>query len=165
MVETSSAKRMVLKQLPCPLIQCDAWDGALAAFEAALAREIGGALPTQVGEIAGRDGLKVVRAGPRRFWIFPRERSSTIASGIPPELGCRLDLSEGRIRIEVSTPDLCDVVSKCLAIDWDRTLGLATFSSLHRIPVMFTRSSERDGEFVVPRSFARSISEWLEECQ
>ncbi|MCA1439297.1 sarcosine oxidase subunit gamma [Ensifer sp. IC4062] len=165
MVETLSAKRMVLEQLPCPLIQCDAWEGTFAAFKAALAREIGGALPTQVGEIAGRGGLRVVRAGPRRFWIFPSERSATIASGIPPELGCRLDLSEGRIRIEVSTPDLRDVVSKCLAIDWDRTLGVATFSSLHRIPVMFTRFSERDGEFVVPRSFARSISEWLEECQ
>ncbi|WP_331375886.1 hypothetical protein [Sinorhizobium chiapasense] len=165
MVEMSSAKAMVLKQLPCPLIQCDAWEGTLAAFEPALARQFGGALPTQVGGIAERDGMKVVRAGPRRFWIFPAERASAIASGIPPELGCRLDLSEGRIRIEVTTPDLRDVVSKCLAIDWERTLGVATFSSLHRIPVMFTRSSEHDGAFVVPRSFARSISEWLEVCR
>ena len=162
MVDIPSAARMVLKQSPCPLIQCDAWDGALGAFEPALAREIGCPLPKQVGEMVGREGLKVVRAGPRRFWIFPEGRSSAIGSGIPAELGCRLDLGEGRVRIEIAAPDLREVISRCLAIDWDRTLEFAAFSSLHRIPVMFTRSSEREGEFVVPRSFAKSIFAWLE---
>lgn len=164
MLETSSAARIELTQSSCPLVQCDAWDDTVAAFEVALAGEIGGRVPARVGEIVSRGELTVVRAGPRRFWLFSRQNGSTLAAGIPADLGCRLDLSEGRIRIRVASADLRGILSKCLAVDWETTLGVATFSSLHRISVMFTRASDSEGEFVVPRSFARSIAHWLRQC-
>ncbi|UWU17845.1 hypothetical protein N2599_21215 (plasmid) [Rhizobium sullae] len=160
MVEIHSSEPMVLKQSPCPLIQYEAWDLELRSFEAALAQKIDGPVPGRVGEIAVRDDLKVVRAAPRRFWLFPAARGAG-AFSIPPELGYGLDLSEGRVRIQVITPHLRDLLSTCLPIDWDTTEGVATFSSFHRIPIMFTRSSDFEGEFIVPRSFARSISHWL----
>ena len=56
------------------------------------------------------------------------------------------------------------MLAQCLAVDWDLTLDRATFAPIHRIPVMFSRNSRENGTFIVPRTFARSIVDWLEDC-
>jgi sarcosine oxidase subunit gamma len=162
MAETATMDRIEIVRSACPLVQWDAWAGSIAAFEAFAAGTLGSALPAAVGEIAAIGAVSAVRVAPRRFWLFADREA--LPCGVPAELGCELDLGEGRERITLSTPRLRDVLAQCLAVDWDRTLGVATFASFHRIPVMFTRSSAEDGQFVVPRTFARSIASWLEDC-
>jgi heterotetrameric sarcosine oxidase gamma subunit len=161
MVEYPSARIPLLEELQCPLVQCEAWDGTLAALEAALAPQLGGTLPEKIGAIASYADWDAVRVALRRFWLFPRQPHPVPSVAVSPELGCSLDLGEGRVRIRIAAPNLREIISTCLAIDWDATKDLAVFSSFHRIPVMFTRSSDSEGQLVVPRSFSRSISGWL----
>ncbi|WP_454857016.1 sarcosine oxidase subunit gamma [Rhizobium binxianense] len=163
MAETATMDRIEIIRFACTLVQWDAWGGSTAAFEAFATRELGSPLPAAVGGIAAIGAVSAVRVAPRRFWLFAAERDA-LPRGVPTELGCELDLGEGRERIALRTPRLRDVLARCLAVDWDETLGVATFASLHRIPVMFTRSSAEEGQFVVPRTFARSIASWLEDC-
>jgi heterotetrameric sarcosine oxidase gamma subunit len=164
MVEAIAIDRIQISRTACPMIQWDPWDAGSAAFASFAAERLGGALPTKVGETETLGPVTVVKAGPRRFWFLCAGRAS-LPRGLPPELGAELDLSEGRERLVVRTPHLRDVLSQCMAIDWNETLGRAAFASLHRIPVMFMRHSVEEGIFVVPRTFTRSVVEWLEGCR
>ncbi|MBZ7924282.1 hypothetical protein LAC81_26515 [Ensifer adhaerens] len=162
MPKLQSSESLTVTVSNCPIVQLDAWAGELSAFESKVAQDIGGPLPAETGQITVHGDLTIARARPGRFWVF--SANAPFKLSIPPELGCALHLSEGRIRIKVGAANLRRVVSKCLAIDWEASEGVATFTSMHRIPVLFMRSSASDGEFIVPRTFAQSIQEWLEEC-
>lgn len=164
MVEAVAIDRIQISRTACPMIQWDLWDAGSATFSSFAAERLGGALPARVGETATLGPVTVVKAGPRRFWFLCADRAS-LPRGLPPELGGELDLCEGREQLVLRTRRLRDVLSQCLAIDWNETLGRATFTSLHRIPVMFMRHSAEEGIFVVPRTFSRSIVEWLEGCR
>ena len=163
MVDPRKIDRLTIRRSSCPLVQWDFWETNADRFAAFAAERLGTALAAEVGQISVQGAVTIVKTAPRRFWIFAPEPRD-LPLGVPADLGTELDLSEGRVRIEVQSPELRDVVAQCLAIDWEETLNRATFAQMHRIPVMFTRRSAEEGEFVVPRTFAQSIAEWLEDC-
>jgi len=163
MAEAMTTERIMITRSACPLVQWDAWDSCSSEFSEFAADRLGGPLPDEVGRITPYCTRMVIKAAPRRFWIFAPQPED-LPHGLPVALGTELDLSEGRMRLEVRTPRLRDVLAQCLAIDWDETLNRAAFAKMHRIPVMFSRNSADEGAFVVPRTFAQSIHEWLEDC-
>jgi sarcosine oxidase subunit gamma len=163
MAEARAIDRITITRSSCTLMQWDAWGDVSGAFADFAADRLGGPLPGEVGAIAILGAVTAVKAAPRRFWLIVKDRN-LLPGGLPGELGAELDLSEGRERIDVRALRLRDVLAQCLAVDWDRTLDRATFAPMHRIPVMFSRKSAEEGTFVVPRTFAQSIVDWLQDC-
>lgn len=159
MAEASTIARMSISRSACPLVQWDVWDASAGNVRDFAVDRLGGPLPGEVGQMAALGATTAVKVSPRRFWLFTATRP-----GLPAGLGAELDLCEGRERLALRTPHLRGVLAQCLAVDWDRTLGRAAFAPMHNIPVMFSRSSAEEGVFVVPRTFARSIVDWLEDC-
>jgi sarcosine oxidase subunit gamma len=155
--------RPTISRSSCPLMQWDAWNDVSEGFGTFATQRLGGALPAEVGSIATFGAVTAVKIAPRRFWLFSADRAA-LPRGVPAELGAELDLSEGRERIDIRTSRLRAVLAQCLAVDWDHTRDRATLGPLHRIPVMFSRHSAEEGTFVVPRTFAQSIVDWLEDC-
>ncbi len=148
----------------CPLVQWDIWEPRAVAVAGHAAAAFGAALPEAVGEIVIRDGVSAIRVAPRRFW-FMADDASRLPRGLPVELGTALDLGEGRIRLDLETDRLREVVAQCIALDWEETKGRASFTAFHRVPVMFTRDTDVRGAFLVPRTFCQSLAEWIEGCR
>lgn len=163
MADLTAIQRIAITRSRCPLVQWEAWDDDDDGFARFASGRLGAFLPAEVGQIVRSEVATAVKIAPRRFWLLSRN-SDALPRGLPENLGAELDLGEGRERVDIRTPALRDVLAQCLAVDWDRTLDRAVFAPLHRIPVMFTRESTERGTFIVPRTFAQSIVDWLEDC-
>jgi methylglutamate dehydrogenase subunit D len=145
----------------CSILQANGWQGRMADFEASLSRQLGGVLPGAVGEKIDVDGCRVIRISPERFWLVG-ERQTGLS--IDPELGCLVSLREGRVRLRITGSRLFDVLSSCVAIDWlspEAAPGRAVQTGFHRVPVLLLRQDEQECDLLAPRSFAKSLSDWL----
>jgi sarcosine oxidase subunit gamma len=150
---------------PCAILQVEAWEKSLPAFEAELSGQLGGKLPASVGETASLGGLVVIRIAPRRFWLIADEKSG-LSCSVEPEHGSLLWLSEGRLRLRLSGPHTFDILRACVAIDWqaeEAKPGRAVQTSFHHVPVMALRTAQDACDLLVPRSFAQSLAEWVAE--
>lgn len=159
----AEASELELSVSDCPLVQLDAWDGRTEQFQSDVLRTSGIALPAAVGGTIRQQDLRAIKVAPRRFWLL-YDVSGKRPIAIDPELGSSLDTGEGRIRIRVSGSRLADVLAGCIAVDWRSPAaapGKAVHVSFHHVPVLFVRTGEAECELVVPRSFARSILDWL----
>jgi sarcosine oxidase subunit gamma len=147
----------------CPLVQLEAWDGRSQQLEAVLSGTLGIALPGTVGEIVRHQNLRAIKVAPRRFWLlYDAPGREPIA--MDPDVGSVVDLGEGRTRLRLSGSRLPDVLAKCIAVDWQSPAVApqkASQTSFHGVPVLFLRTGEAECELLVPRSFSRSILDWL----
>jgi sarcosine oxidase subunit gamma len=153
-----------LSTADCPILQIEAWDGAMERFETSLSQELGAALPALVGETVRHADAVIVRVAPRRFWLISESDAEVPSPGIDPELGCSVSLREGRVRFPMTGARLPEVLSACIAIDWlspAAAPGRAVQTSFHRVPVLLIRTAADACDLLVPRSFARSLAEWL----
>ena len=60
--------------------------------------------------------------------------------------------------------DIASVLSTCIAVDWHAPAaapGHAVQTSFHHVPVLLLRTGEASCDLVAPRSFARSLHDWL----
>ncbi|MER9654249.1 sarcosine oxidase subunit gamma [Mesorhizobium sp. M0152] len=148
----------------CPLIQVEGWDGTLRQFEASLSASLGTRLPASVGETVHHNGLLVIRVAPRRLWLVLDDVTQAPSLAIDPNLGCSVPLGEGRVRFSLAGTDIAGILSACIAVDWHAPTaapGRAVLTSLHHVPVLFLRTRDTACDLVVPRSFARSLSDWI----
>jgi len=155
----------VLSVTDCPLVQLEAWDGTSQQFEAVLSETFRIALPGAVGETVHNRNLRVIKVAPRRFWLL-YDAPGGEPGAMNPALGSVVDLGEGRTRLRLSGPRLPDVLARCIAIDWQSPAAAperAIQTSFHGVPVLFLRTGECACELLVPRSFARSILDWLSD--
>ncbi|MER8594273.1 sarcosine oxidase subunit gamma [Mesorhizobium sp. M1182] len=144
----------------CGIVQFDGWDGAMERFETDLAPRLGGQLPTKVGETTYQDGKLVIRIAPRRFWLL--SDGSLPPIDIDPELGCMLELGEGRVRLRLSGQNIKHVLERCVVVDWDSLQqGKGVQVGFHRVPVLLLRTGSFQCDLFVPRSFGRSLVEWI----
>ncbi|MCP9231668.1 hypothetical protein NMG46_15595 [Mesorhizobium sp. LMG 17147] len=61
-------------------------------------------------------------------------------------------------------PGIARLLSGCIAVDWHAPAaapGRAVLTSFHHVSVLFLRTGETACELIVPRSFARSLSDWI----
>lgn len=148
----------------CPIIQIEGWDGTLERFEASLARVLGVALPALVGETARHADTLMVRVAPRRFWLISENGAEVPSPAVDPELGCSVSLHGGRVRFRMTGACVPEVLSACIAVDWHSpaaALNCAVQTSFHRVPVLLIRTAASACDLLVPRSFARSLAEWI----
>ncbi|WP_245457300.1 MULTISPECIES: sarcosine oxidase subunit gamma [unclassified Mesorhizobium] len=160
MADGSNMARFATAAYDCAIVQFEGWDGEMAQFEAELHRMLGGPLPNKVGETARHDGWLVVRIAPRRFWLLCDGPPPN--AYVDPKLGCALPLGEGSVRLRLSGVGLKHVLERCVAVDWE-TLGegRAVQTGLHRVPVLLLRRSAFECDLLVPRSFSKSLTEWM----
>jgi sarcosine oxidase subunit gamma len=147
----------------CPLVQVEAWDGTSEQFQSDLLRAFEIALPATVGETIRQPSLRAIKVAPRRFWLL-YDTPGRPPIEVDPDLGSVTHLGEGRIRVRLRGDRLPSVLAGCIAVDWHSpttALGNAIQTSFHHIPVLFVRTGEAECELIVPRSFARSILDWL----
>ena len=150
---------------PCGITQAEGWPDALPAFEAEMSRQLGGKLPAACGEVASIGRWRALRVAPRRFWLVSGDGSKPQVS-IDPELGCLVSLDESRMLMRLSGPHSFDILSACVAIDWqapEAALGRAVQTAFHHVPVLLLRTAADACDLLVPRSFAQSLAEWLAE--
>ncbi|MER9573927.1 sarcosine oxidase subunit gamma [Mesorhizobium opportunistum] len=148
----------------CGILQFHGWDDAMGRFEADLAPKLGGHLPKKVGETTYQDSKLVIRIAPRRFWLL--SDGSLPPIDIDPELGCMLELGEGRVRLRLSGQNIKHVLERCVVVDWDSLQeGEGVQGGFHRIPVLLLRTGSFECDLFVPRSFARSLVEWISDAE
>ncbi|MER9296451.1 sarcosine oxidase subunit gamma [Mesorhizobium sp. M0621] len=148
----------------CPLIQVEGWDGTLRQFESSLSAALGAELPASVGETVRHRNLIIIRVAPRRLWLALDDGTQAPSLAIDPDLGCSVCLGEGRVRFSLAGGDIASVLSTCVAVDWHAPTaapGRAVQTSFHHVPVLLLRTGETSCDLFAPRSFARSLHDWL----
>lgn len=164
MASLTSSRDFSLSVADCPLIQIEGWDATLRQFEKSVSASLGTKLPTSVGETVRHKGLLIIRIAPRRLWLALDEGTQAPALALDPDLGCSVALGEGRVRLKMAGPGIARLLSGCIAVDWHAPAaapGHAVQTSFHHVPVLFLRTGETACELIVPRSFARSLSDWI----
>lgn len=144
-----------------PLQQVDIW---AEAGRTALSEALGLQAPEEIGQVTQREGVRVARLSPRRFWIIGDTPLVTIA----PEHGASLRLDEGRVSLLLPGAEARGLLSQLMAIDWqDRRAapGRIVLSAIHRVPVAVLPREDGRYELIVPRSFAESIAGLVAELQ
>ncbi|WP_189521194.1 MULTISPECIES: sarcosine oxidase subunit gamma family protein [unclassified Mesorhizobium] len=162
MVEPLSLKDFNLSPADCPIVQIEGWDATLAKFEASVSRALGAPLPAAVGETVRHAEVLIVRVAPRRFWLMSEAGAKPLT--IDPELGCSVSLGEGRLRLRMDGTRLPEILSKCVAVDWSSPAaapGRAWQTAFHHVPVLLLRTAETACDLIVPRSFAKSLTDWI----
>lgn len=145
----------------CPILQADGWPGCETGFEAALARLWGVTLPAGVGDWVATPKARILRVAPRRFWWIG---GGAMAPGSLDGFGALTPMAEGRVAFDLEGPLARLRLAEFIAVDWDDAAcqpGRAVLAGIHRIPVCVLRLAPDRFKLIVPRSFARSITELL----
>ncbi|MER8704432.1 sarcosine oxidase subunit gamma [Mesorhizobium sp. M0323] len=164
MASLTSSRDFSLSVADCPLIQIEGWDATLRQFEKSVSASLNTKLPASVGETVRHKGLLTIRVAPRRLWLALDEGTEAPALVVDPDLGCSVPLGEGRVRLKMAGPGIARLLSGCIAVNWHAPTaapGRAVQTSLHHVPVLFLRTGETACELIVPRSFSRSLSDWI----
>ncbi|MER8366067.1 sarcosine oxidase subunit gamma [Mesorhizobium sp. M0306] len=164
MASLTSSRDFSLSVADCPLIQIEGWDATLRQFEKSVLASLGKKLPASVGETVRHKGLLTIRVAPRRLWLALDEGTQAPALVVDPDLGCSVPLGEGRVRLKMAGPGIARLLSGCIAVDWHAPAAApvrAVLTSFHHVSVLFLRTGETACELIVPRSFARSLTDWI----
>ncbi|MER8944637.1 sarcosine oxidase subunit gamma family protein [Mesorhizobium sp. M0203] len=164
MASLTASRDFSLSVADCPLIQIEGWDATLRQFEKSVSASLNTKLPASVGETVRHKGFLTIRVAPRRLWLALDEGTEAPALVVDPDLGCSVPLGEGRVRLKMAGPGIATLLSGCIAVDWHAPTaapGRAVQTSFHHVPVLFLRTGETACELIVPRSFARSLSDWI----
>ncbi|MER9860972.1 sarcosine oxidase subunit gamma family protein [Mesorhizobium sp. M0185] len=164
MASLTASRDFSLSVADCPLIQIEGWDATLRQFEKSVSASLNTKLPASVGETVRHKGFLTIRVAPRRLWLALDEGTEAPALVVDPDLGCSVPLGEGRVRLKMAGPGIARLLSGCIAVDWHAPTaapGRAVQTSFHHVPVLFLRTGETACELIVPRSFARSLSDWI----
>ncbi|UCI18898.1 sarcosine oxidase subunit gamma [Mesorhizobium sp. B2-1-8] len=164
MVEVLALKDFNLSMADCPIVQIESWDGMLTRFEMTVSQMLGTALPISVGETARNADTLTVRISPHRLWLMKEAGAKPSPLTVDPGLGCSVALDEGRVRFRLSGARVLEALSKCIAVDWRSPAsasGRAFQTAFHHVPVLVLRTTETGCDMIVPRSFARSLADWV----
>lgn len=127
---------------------------------AAMLGRAGRPLPPEPGGTARHGEALIVRLTPTLAWLIDD------AGGIPSRMeGCACDLSHSRVRLILDGAKAASILAKVVALDlpaWPA--GRAGATGIHGVPVLVHRAAAERFEMLVPRSFARSIREWIEDA-
>jgi methylglutamate dehydrogenase subunit D len=166
-MDSAATSDFDLSMADCSMVQIEGWDGTLEPFEASLSRELGAALPAAVGETVRHADTLIVRVAPRRFWLIAEDGAEVPSPVMDPQLGCSIALGEGRVRFRMTGAAVPNVLAACVALDWFSPAaapGRALQTSFHRVPVLVLRTAASACDLLVPRSFARSLADWLADA-
>ncbi|PQZ88184.1 sarcosine oxidase subunit gamma [Arthrobacter sp. MYb227] len=139
-----------------------------SAAHAAIAAELGIALPEGVGSVCGTtDGIAVLWLGPDEFLaVAPEgtEMADRLVRALGDEPGQVVDLSANRSVIELSGPSARAVLEKgCPADLHPRSLatGSAITTTLGPVPLLLWKTGEETFRLLPRASFADYTARWL----
>jgi methylglutamate dehydrogenase subunit D len=146
------------------LLQFATWSGRTRDFENEVVARSGMEAPKAVGDISRELLRTLIRIAPTRFWLLDDSGMDLTTVGGDPAVVSLTPLSQGRQRFRLGGSRCCEVLAKCVAIDWVAPGSVpdrAVQTMLHRVPVLFLRVGAAEFDVYAPRSFARSVHEWI----
>lgn len=147
-----------LKTSDCPILQFESWASAKVKFESALAKDLSVELPASVGDSVATGSGRLIRIALRRLWLVCEDTLPAVAVS---DYGCQIVLADGRVRLRLSGRNIKHILERCAPIDWENLgEGKAIQTGFHGIPTLVLRADPHC-DLLVPRSFARSIAEWI----
>lgn len=139
-----------------------------SAAHAAIASELGVALPEGVGSVAGATaGIAVLWLGPDEFLVVAPEDTELVdglVQALGDEAGQVVDLSANRTVIELSGPSAREVLEKgCPANLHPRSfeIGTAITTTLGPVPLLLWKTGEETFRLLPRASFADYTARWL----
>lgn len=143
-----------------------------AAFAQAVEAALGAGLPLEPGEAAeiGGDAL-LIRLGPDEWRLIapPADDgrlAARLASGLAGGRGALVNVSSASTVIAVTGERAADLLATGAGIDFDPAAfppGRAVRTRIGNAQALVHRKAEDAFDLHVPRSYARSFWEWLEE--
>jgi sarcosine oxidase subunit gamma len=147
------------------ILQVSAWPDTSGVVASVVAEFVGTAVPA-VGSAAEKDGIAVLAIAPGRLLIrsdsddqAPRFEAAFFARD-----GAVVDLSHGRVVLRLEGEGADEVLSACVALDFDPTIfpsGRVAQSMIHHLDVVVHRRAAQSFDLWVLRSFALSLAEWV----
>jgi sarcosine oxidase subunit gamma len=167
MAEVPAFEPIVLSEVSgWSLTQIDCWPDSKSSVDDLLAKSCGIAMPRAVGETTRHGALLAIRIAPRRIWLVRDAEPGN--SGMAAEIDAAVvSLSHGRQRLRLEGRSMCNVLARCVALDFDApnmSPGRAAQTALHGIPVLLVRQAPDVVEIFAPRSFGQAVREQLEEA-
>lgn len=143
-----------------------------AAFAGAVEAALDAGLPQEPGDsVDGRDGALLIRLGPDEWrLIAPLSDDGRLAARLASELaggrGALVNVSSASTVITVAGERAADLLAAGAGIDLDPAAfppGRAARTRIGNAQALVHRRAEDSFDLHVPRSYARSFWEWLEE--
>ncbi|MUZ75898.1 sarcosine oxidase subunit gamma [Agrobacterium vitis] len=157
-----TAASIEITSFDCGILQLEGWAHGMDRFEAILSTNLGGVLPSKVGDSSRCGSWNIVRIAPRRFWLLCDGEPPAIE--IDDEIGCMLWLGDGRRRLRLAGQSIKHVLERCVPIDWDTlSEGKAIQTGFHRVPILLLRTGLIECDLFVPRTFGQSLTEWISD--
>jgi len=112
---------------------------------------------------------RVYKIASNQSWIAARDLSlaATLTSALPEETCTVTSLTHGRVRIAIAGAPVRAVLAKVLSIDLRHSsfgVGEYRLTGLHHIGVFVERSDSDIYQFFLPRTFAQSLLEVLQDA-
>lgn len=119
-------------------------------------------VPHEPGSIVEANGQYLLRITPRVAWLAVERRTSLDPAVLEAD-GVVVDLSSSRLRLRLHG-NTATILPLLVAVDL-AILPAASFVAtiIHGIPVTILRSTT-GYDLLVPRSFGRSLLEWVEDA-
>ena len=123
---------------------------------------------------APRDAQEIAQGvlfntAPGQHWLVTPEMTlaTAVAGALPAHAGSCTVLSHSRVRVALSGAAAARVLAKGISVDLHpRAFGVGQFvqAGLHHSGVLLHRADEERYELYLPRTFARSLWEWLADA-
>ena len=143
-----------------------------AAFARAVEAALGAGLPLEPGRsVEGGDGALLIRLGPDEWRLTAPlsddgELAARLASALAGGRGALVNVSSASTVITVAGERAADLLATGTGIDLDPAAfppGRAVRTRIGNAQALIHRRAEDTFDLHVPRSYARSFWEWLEE--
>lgn len=152
--------------LPFSLTQVSGWPETLGTAGRAAAKMAGMSKPTDPGKCRSGKSARLLRVEPLKWWVLSDGlRLPELPKNLTAKSGCLLDLSHSRTWLKISGDQAPSLLNRFLPLDLREDsfpLGQVATTAFHHIGVTLWREKEAY-HLLLPRSFAASLAEMLEE--
>lgn len=114
------------------------------------------------------DGIGVRDCAPGEWLVVSTASGAAVVENLLGEIagGSAVDQSDGRVLLQISGPNVCKILAKCVAVDLHAdafAIGASANMLCCHVAANLARTSAETFEIIVPRSFAGSVFEEMIE--
>lgn len=164
-------RRLRLGELRPPgILEIAAFTTTWTDFQNAIRPVLIASLPIRIGEVLSGTGLRLLKTGAQRYWIFtddPENLWRELKDSVAPGIGTITPLLHSRTRIVIEGDAARQLLAKGIALDFHPDVfGIDQFAltALHHSPILIHRSMRDRYELYAMRTFARSVWDWMTDA-
>lgn len=171
--QSRADKSVTLTERPgLEMVQISAWPKTSDEVSRILTQVLGVQFPMQPNIVAQSDLTQILSLGPHQ-WLVKRPIDSQaklaleFLARLPSDIASIVEIGAGRCALRLSGDHSRDVLAKLLPIDLTRShfpVGCCAQSAIAQIAVLVLAVDDDSFEIIVNRSFARHLSEVLEDA-